>query len=81
MKSNSLKKEDRILLNNGWYATIKDNMRGNIRLAEVEGFYTEIGSIYVWDIAGFINSDNMLIELELTPKQIKDRGIVKAMGF
>lgn len=71
MLSNDLKKGDRIVLTNGWKATIMDNLRGNTRMAEVEGFVTEIGSIYVWDIEG----------VELTPKQVKAQSTVKAMGF
>ena len=81
MKTNELKKGDRVLLHCGWYATIFDNMRGNTRLANVEGLYTEIGSIYVWDIKYHINKEGSIIPIELTPKQIKDRDRVKAMGF
>jgi hypothetical protein len=51
MKTNELKKGDRVQLRNGWYATIADNMKGNTRLATVEGFVTETGSVYAWDIA------------------------------
>ena len=34
-----------------------DNKKGSIRLAEVEGFYTEIGSIYASDIAAYKQGD------------------------
>ena len=51
MKTNQIKKGTRIQLNNGWYGTMMDNARGNRRLVEVEGFATETGSIYAWDIA------------------------------
>jgi len=68
MLSNDLKKGDRVRLTNGWKATIADNLRGNTRMATVEGYVTETGSIYVWDIVG----------VELTPKQIKARDTVKA---
>jgi len=50
MKTNDLKKGDRIRLNNGWYATIEDNKKGAVRMATVEGLYTEMGSIYAADI-------------------------------
>ncbi|MCK9382928.1 MAG: hypothetical protein M0P95_17935 [Sulfuritalea sp.] len=50
MKSNDLKKGDLVQLKNGWYALIADNMKGNIRMAEVFGNYTETGSVYVHDI-------------------------------
>jgi len=50
MKANDLKKGDRVRLNNGWFATIEDNKKGAIRMATVEGFVTEMGSIYAADI-------------------------------
>jgi fatty acid desaturase len=69
--ANDLKKGDRVQLQNGWRATIMDSKKGTIRFAEVEGFVTELGSIYIWDIVG----------VELTPKQVKARDRVKAAGF
>lgn len=48
--TNQLKKGTRILLSNGWEADLMDNKMGNIRLAKVYGFYTEIGSVYAHDI-------------------------------
>lgn len=48
--ANELKKGDRVRLNNGWFATIEDNKKGSIRMATVEGLYTEMGSIYAADI-------------------------------
>tara|TARA_Y100000310_G_scaffold342139_1_gene443948 strand:+ start:1900 stop:2115 length:216 start_codon:yes stop_codon:yes gene_type:complete len=71
MLSNDLKKGDKVVLANGWNATIEDNKRGNTRLATVKGFVTEMGSVYVWDIQG----------IKLTAKQTKARNAVKAMGF
>jgi len=81
MNTNELKSGDRVKLDNGWYATIKDNKKGNIRLAEVEGYFTEIGSIYAWDIKYHINSAGEYIPIELTTKQNKDMQRVKALGF
>ena len=81
MKTNELKKGDRIRLHNGWYATIMDNKKGNTRLANVEGLYTELGSIYAWDIKFYINSEGSIIPIELTPKQIKDKNMVQSFGF
>lgn len=51
MKSNDMKKGTIVRLNNGWYAVIADNMKGDIRMATVYGCETETGSIYVHDIA------------------------------
>jgi hypothetical protein len=70
MKTNDIKKGMRIVLNNGWKATMYDNARGNIRMAEVEGFYTEIGSIYAHDIAA-VEVSGVWHPVELTPAQEK----------
>lgn len=51
VKSNEIKKGTRMVLSNGFAATMYDNRKGNVRMAEVQGYCTEIGSIYVWDIA------------------------------
>ncbi len=64
----------------GWFGTIADNVKGNIRVATIEGIYTETGSVYVWDIEyAFIAA--RMVPIELTPKQVKDRDRIKAMGF
>jgi hypothetical protein len=97
MLANDLRKGDRIVLTNGWMATIEDNRKGNIRMATVEGFVTEMGSIYIWDIRGRVATDNdpkpnvqylidfdsgkMLDPIDLTPKQAKGKATVLAMGF
>ena len=52
-ETNKLKKGTRVVLRNGWEAVLEDNKRGSIRMATVEGFYTEMGSIYAHDIAGY----------------------------
>tara|TARA_R110000744_G_scaffold11441_2_gene34647 strand:+ start:279 stop:539 length:261 start_codon:yes stop_codon:yes gene_type:complete len=56
MKTNDLKKGDRIRLNNGWYATIEDNKKGAVRMATVEGLFTEMGSIYTADIDVYLKN-------------------------
>jgi hypothetical protein len=97
MLSNDLKKGDRVVLHNGWKATIEDNLKGNIRMATVEGFVAEIGSIYAWDIKGKVEtydepkpgveylvdfqSGNILDTIELTAKQSKAKAAVNAWGF
>jgi hypothetical protein len=49
--SNELKKGDKIVMKGTmWQGTILDNKKGNIRLAEINGFHKDIGSIYVHDI-------------------------------
>lgn len=51
IKSTEITKGTRVLLNNGWEATIADNAKKkNTRFATVYGFFTEMGSIYTHDI-------------------------------
>lgn len=72
IKTNDLKKGDRVQLRNGWYATIFDNMRGNRRMAQVEGFVTEIGSVYSHDILLKVDKNNNIVsKIEHTPAQLK----------
>lgn len=73
MLSNDIKKGYKMVLRGtAWNATMMDNLKGNTRLADVEGFEREIGSIYVWDIAQVLNSTtNQWEPVELTEKQLK----------
>lgn len=52
-ETNKLKKGTHVVLRNGWEAVLEDNKRGSIRMATVYGTYTEMGSIYAHDIAGY----------------------------
>jgi len=80
MKTNDIKKGDRVALANGWYGTMKDNMRGNRRMVEVEGFFTEIGSVYSHDIVYAKKAGEELFQrVEHTPAQIKLRAQVDAI--
>lgn len=72
MKTNDLKKGVRVQLRNGWYATVADNMRGNIRMCDVEGLYREIGSVYSHDIV-CAQVDGVWQDVEHTPAQNKLR--------
>lgn len=56
-KTNDLKKGTRVLLRNGWEATLIDNRKGNTRLAEVYGYCTEMGSVYSHDIMAVLEMD------------------------
>jgi nitrogen fixation protein len=71
VKTNELRKGARIQLRNGWFATIADNARGNTRIATVEGYETETGSVYSHDIAYAIQQDGTRIAIEHTPAQVK----------
>jgi len=76
MKTNELRKGDRVQLANGWWAVIKDNRKGNTRLAEVHGFYTEIGSVYAHDIVAYFPEGEPSVKIVHTPAQIKLRNTV-----
>jgi hypothetical protein len=78
--TNDIKKGERIQLSNGWMATVADNQRGNTRLAEVEGIYTEMGSVYSHDIKTVLRNGTAL-PVTHTPSQIKLKQQVSAFGF
>ena len=73
MKASELKKGDKVTLNNGWAAALRNNKKGNSRDAIVYGYATDYGTIYIWDIAS--------PTIELTPAQEKSKKIVQAVGF
>lgn len=70
MKTSEIKKGMRILLSNGWYGTMMDNMRGTTRLAEVEGYYTEVGSVYSYDIVA-VEVGGEFQKVDYTEKELK----------
>ncbi len=78
MKTNDIKKGMRVKLANGWEGTMADNMRGSTRVVEVEGFFTEMGSVYSHDIK-FVRPtpDSGWLLVEHTPEQLK---LKKAVG-
>ena len=88
MKTNDIKKGTRIRLRNGWYGTMADNMRGNTRMVDVEGFAREIGSVYAHDILlvlvplkGSKPLHTDIVYVEHTPAQFKLRKQLEAMGM
>jgi hypothetical protein len=78
MKTNDIKNGTRFRLRNGWEATMMDNRKGNIRLATVEGDYTETGSVYAHDIVSVLIGDNWQ-SVEHTGKQAKVRDLNVAL--
>lgn len=78
MLANELRKGTRVVLRNGWHATMADNARGNIRMATVEGVYTETGSVYAHDIACVEATGE---PVTLSPAQSKAAARIKAAGF
>ena len=85
MKTNDLKKGDRVQLRNGWFATIADNAKGNTRIATVEGFETETGSVYSHDIMHALAApygaevEETWMRVEHTPAQLKLKTTVEGM--
>ena len=77
MKTNDLRKGVRVQLRNGWFGTVADNARGNIRMVDVEGIYREIGSVYSHDIFR-AQYEGVWQEVEHTPAQLKLCDTVKA---
>lgn len=69
IKTADIKKGTRIMLNNGWQGTMLDSKKGVTRFAEIEGYFTEMGSIYAHDIrAAYINDE--WVNVEYTQKEI-----------
>ena len=80
MKTNDIKKGARIKLDNGFFGTMFDNAKGNTRMVEVEGLYTEIGSVYSHEIVAVKVSDVWQV-VEHTPAQLKLKTQLTAMGW
>ena len=80
MKTSEIKKGMRIRLDNGWYGTMMDNMRSTTRMVEVEGYYTEIGSVYSHDIVLCLPIIGSIWEtIEHTPKELACKAMNKAI--
>lgn len=80
VKTNNLKKGTKVILKNGWNAVLMDNRKGNIRLAEVDGLYKEVGSIYSYDISS-AEVDGKWQGVLLTDKQLEAQVWGDMMGF
>ena len=81
MKTNELKKGTRIVMRNGWEGTLMDNLKGNTRMAEIEGYCTEIGSVYAHDIMRYRDAELNWHDVEHTDKQKKCKQLNAMMGF
>lgn len=79
-KTNDLKKGARVLLANGWYATLQDNRKGDTRMAIVEGHVTEIGSVYAHDIIT-VQHLGTWVPIDHTPRQTAMKNRVTTWGF
>jgi len=95
VKTNELKKGTWVLLANGWHGELWDNARGNTRIVNVYGDFTEAGSVYSHDIVAYskvvvpfhngelhpeiLSSHLWITDIEYTPSQIKCREMANAM--
>jgi len=68
--TNDLKKGDMVILRSGWKARIEDNKKGSIRLCTVYGTFTEMGSVYAFDIKAKIENGS-ITPISHTAKQLK----------
>ena len=75
MKTNDIKKGMRIKQANGWEGAMMDNKKGNTRMVEVEGLYTEIGSIYSHNIVAVQVDGEWVEDIEYTDSQEKCRAM------
>ena len=80
MLANDVKKGMRVQLNNGWYGTMMDNLKGATRMVTVEGIVTETGSVYTHDIRKVL-VNGVWEDVELSAKQAAHRSKLKMMGF
>lgn len=80
-KTNDIKKGTKIKLDDGFTATMQDNMKGNIRLISiVTPQMEEFGSTYAHRIKqAFINGQ--WVDVELTDDQRKLKAALDAMGM
>lgn len=88
MLANDMKKGQTGMLKNGWAFRIEDNKKGIIRMATVFGHCTEMGSVYISDIAWVCPSESSLAdrglpfttweEIEFSPQQAKQISRVRS---
>ena len=79
IEPNDIKKGDIGYLKNGWKFEMFDNKKGNIRMAKVYGYATEIGSIYAHDIA-HIEKDGVDIPVDASRYQ-DQTDMIRNLGF
>lgn len=81
MKTNDIKKGMRVQLRNGWFGTMMDNRKGNTRMVEVEGIFTETGSVYSHDIVSVQVEGYGWKSVEHTKAQNELRQRITQFGF
>ena len=82
IKTNELKKGTPITLKNGWGAIIMDNKKGATRLAEVDGYFKEIGSIYASDIdTAFIDGQWQPVTRDMSENEVMMKALMDMDKF
>ena len=80
-KISEVKKGSRVELRNGFLATVLDNLtNGQTRLCNVEGFVTEMGSVYSSDMLNVLTPWGWS-PIQHTPKQLAGRKARQQMGW
>ena len=80
-KISEVKKGARVELRNGFLATVLDNLaNGQTRLCNVEGFVTEMGSVYSSDMLNVLTPTGWS-QIQHTPKQLAGRKARQQMGW
>jgi hypothetical protein len=82
IRTNDIKKGWRIQQHNGWYGTMMDNRKGNLRMVNVEGDFTETGDIYAHEIYSACDpATGVWHTVEYTPSQLELRARVHAFFY
>jgi hypothetical protein len=78
---NEVRKGSRVELRNGFLANVLDNQtKAQTRMCEVEGFVTEMGSVYTTDMLTVMTPHGWM-PIEHTPKQIAGRELRQSGGW
>jgi len=76
MKTDDIKKGQRVLLRCGWQGTMADNGKGDTRIVHVEGDYRETGSVYSHDLVKVKGAADEWVLVEHTPEQDRLRQLL-----
>ena len=76
MKTDELKKGQRVLLRCGWQGTMVDSGKGDTRIVNVEGAYRETGSVYSHDLVQAKSAAGEWVLVEHTLEQDALRELV-----
>lgn len=81
MVTNDIKKGQRVRLSSGFFGTITDNKKGNVRECRVEGIFEETGGVYSHEIVAVQMSDGSWERVEHNDKQKALREALREIGW